>query len=117
MMTNRIMRARPAYQSPPSRRPRSFPRLPAGRGARTPRDVSVPGGPGFLASPGSLARTTVPGFSTGSNAIASATPDGPTGQLLATSTASGGNTVLTFADRSTMTLVGIADITEVSFIR
>jgi hypothetical protein len=111
MMTNRIMRARPAYQSPPSRRPRSFPRLPAGRSARPPRDVSVPGGPG------SLARTTVPGFSTGSNAIASATPDGPTGQLLATSTASGGNTVLTFADRSTMTLVGIADITEVSFIR
>jgi hypothetical protein len=111
MMTNRIMRARPAYQSPPSRRPRSFPRLPAGRSARTPRDVSVSGGPG------SLARTTVPGFSTGSNAIASATPDGPTGELLATSTASGGNTVLTFADRSTMTLVGIADITEVSFIR
>ena len=110
MMTNRTMRARPSYRSPSGRRQRSSPRFTAGRGATILRDVSVPGGPG------TLARTTATGFST-SEAIASATPDGPTGRLLATSTASGGNTVVTFADGSTMTLVGIADITKVSFIR
>lgn len=109
-MTNRIMRAWPSHRSPPTRRQRSLPRFTPGRGATTVRDVPVPGGPG------SLARTTVPGFST-SEVIASATPDGPTGQLLATSTASGGNTVVTFADGSTVTLLAIADITKVSFIR
>ena len=56
------------------------------------------------------------GFST-NEAPVSATPDGPTGLLLATSSASGGSTVVTFADGSTVTLVGIADITKVSFIR
>jgi len=110
MMTNLIMRARPSYRSPPARRQRSSPRFTAGRGATALRDASVPGGRG------SLARTTVSGFSAG-DAIASATPDGPTGHLLATSTASGGNTVVTFADGSTMTLVGIADITKAGLIR
>ena len=111
MMTHPILRERPAYQRPPFRRPRNFPRFPLGRVARTPRAESVPGGPG------SLARTTVPGFSTSSAADRPMAPDGPTGQLLATSTACGGNTILTFADGSTMMLVGIADITNVSFVR
>jgi hypothetical protein len=109
-MTHQIMRARPSYRSPPARPQRISPRFTAGRGATMVRDVSVPGGPGHLGG------TTVPGFST-SDAIASAASDGPTGDLLATSTACGGDTVVTFADGSTMTLVGIADISKVSFSR
>ena len=111
MMTNRSMRAQPNFRSPAARRQRNSFRFGASRGTRRPRYLSAAGGPG------SLATTTVTGFSTDSDAIASATADGPTGHLLATSTASGGNTVVTFADGSTMTLVGIADISKASFIR
>jgi hypothetical protein len=112
VITNPIMRVQPGFRSPAARRQRNSLRFGAGRGTRRPRYLSAAGG-----GPGSLAAATVTGFSTDSDAIASATPDGPTGYLLATSMASGGNIVVTFADGSTMTLVGIANITKVSFIR
>jgi hypothetical protein len=80
---NRIIRARLACRRLPSWRQRGSPRFTAGAGASTLRDVSLPG------RPASLARTTVTGFLDGA-AIASATPDGPTGHLLATSTANRG---------------------------
>jgi hypothetical protein len=47
--------------------------------------------------------------------IASQTSVDAGGDFLGTSFASGGNTILTFADGSTMTLVGITDLTGVKF--
>jgi Ca2+-binding RTX toxin-like protein len=86
--------------------------LGTGHGATTLRDVSVAGGTGPLAA------TTVTGFSTAADMIASATSVGPTGHFLGASTTdAGGNTILSFADGSTMTLVGITNVATVTFIR
>ncbi len=83
--------------------------LGAGHGATTLRDVSVSGGTGPLAA------TTVTGFSTSTDVIASANSVAADRDFLGTSTISGGNTILTFRDGSTMTLVGITDIAKVTF--
>lgn len=83
--------------------------LGAGHGATTLRDISVSGGTG------SPAATTVTGFSTTTDRIASATSFGSGANFLGTSAISGGNTLLTFRDGSTMTLVGITDFAKVTF--
>jgi hypothetical protein len=83
--------------------------LGAGHGATTLRDVSVAGGTG------PLAETTVTGFATTTDTIASATSVSPTGTFLGSSETSDGNTVLSFIDGSTMTLVGITDISKLTF--
>jgi len=83
--------------------------LGAGHGGTTLRDVSVQGGSGPLAS------TTVIGFSTSTDKIASVTSFASAGNFLGTSAISGGNTILTFRDGSAMTLVGITDVAKVSF--
>jgi hypothetical protein len=83
--------------------------LGAGHGPATFRDISVPGGTGPLAA------TTVMGFSTPTDFIASKTSVSAAGQFLGTSSVSAGNTVLTFVDGTAMTLVGITDISKVTF--
>lgn len=80
-------------------------------GPTTLRDISVPGGKSALAA------TTVTGFSTATDFIASKTSVSPAGVFLGTSSVSAGNTTLTFLDGSKMTLVGITDITKVTFTR
>jgi len=85
--------------------------LSAGDGVTTLRDIDVANGTG------SLAETTVTGFSTTTDVIASQTSVSPSGEFLGTSTISGGNTILTFTDGSTMTLAGITDISQVTFTR
>ena len=81
-----------------------------GTGADVLRDVSNPGGTGPAAA------TTVTGFNTTLDTIASATsvlPPTQFGTVISSST--GGNTTLTFADGSTMTLVGVASIGAIKF--
>ena len=85
--------------------------LGAGHGPTTLRDTSVWGGSGPLAT------TTVTGFSTTHDIIASDTSVTSNGHFEGTSTVSGGNSILTFVDGSKMTLVGITDITKVTFTR
>ena len=85
--------------------------LSAGHGATTLRDVSVPGGTGDLAA------TSVTGFSTTTDVIASKTSVSPSGEFLGTSTNSGSDTTLTFLDGSTMTLAGITDVSQLTFTR
>ncbi|HEV8679531.1 MAG TPA: hypothetical protein VGQ90_09170 [Stellaceae bacterium] len=85
--------------------------LSAGDGVTTLRDIDVANGTG------SLAATTVTGFSTDTDVIASKTSVSPSGEFLGTSTTSGGNTILTFTDGSTMTLAGITDISQVTFTK
>jgi hypothetical protein len=85
--------------------------LGAAHGATTLRDISVPGGSGALAA------TTVTGFSTTLDVVASKTSVSPSGHFLGTSSVSGGNTVLNFVDGSTMMLAGVTDITKVTFTR
>jgi hypothetical protein len=85
--------------------------LGAGTGAATLRDISVPGGTGPLAA------TTVTGFSTVTDVIASKTSVSHSGEFLGTSSVSAGNTTLTFTDGSTMTLVGITNVDNVTFTR
>jgi hypothetical protein len=85
--------------------------LGAGHGATTLRDVSVAGGTGAFAA------TTVTGFAASTDRIASATSINPTGSFLGTSATVLGATVLTLVDGSTMTLVGITDVTQLTFTR
>jgi serralysin len=85
--------------------------LGAGHGATTLTDLSVPGGRGERAS------TTVTGFSTTTDEIVSKTSVNPAGQFLGTSTTTALGTTLTFHDGTTMTLVGITDISQVTFAR
>ena len=85
--------------------------LGAGHGATTLTDLSVPGGRGTLAS------TTVTGFSTSTDEIVSKTSVNPAGHFIGTSTTTALGTTLTFHDGSTMTLVGITDISHVKFTR
>lgn len=85
--------------------------LGASHGMTTLNDISVPGGSGPRAA------TTVTGFSTALDVIESKTSVNPHGHFLGTSSVAGGNTVLNFVDGSTMTLVGITDITKVHFTR
>src|SRR5262249_38889449 len=80
-------------------------------GATTLRDLSVPGGSGELAA------TTVTGFSTLTDVIASKSSGSPSGEFRGTSSVSGGATLLSFRDGSTMTLVGITDIGLIKFVR
>ncbi|HEX3951943.1 MAG TPA: hypothetical protein VHW90_00120 [Stellaceae bacterium] len=67
-------------------------------GATIIRDVSASGG---------TANTTIMGFSTGGDTIASRSSVSSSNVFLGSSTSSGGSTVLTFLDHSTMILVGI----------
>jgi hypothetical protein len=83
--------------------------LGARHGATTLNDISAPGGSGPLAS------TTVTGFSTALDVIASETSVSRHGQFLGTSSVSGGNTILTFVDGTTMMLTGITNISKVTF--
>lgn len=85
--------------------------LGAGHGATTLQDIAVANGTG------SLAATTVTGFSTTTDVIESKTSVSPSGDFLGTSTTSGGNTILTFTDGSTMTLAGVTDISKVTFTK
>ena len=104
MMTNRIMRARP---------PTTPVSAPAEFSSGSPQAAAL--GPArcrYRVAWAPLPRTTVPGSRRARQSDRVSDPDGPTGAALATSTASGGSTNLTFADRSTMTLAGIADITR-----
>jgi hypothetical protein len=84
--------------------------LTASSGAATLRDVSVAGGSGDAAA------TTVMGFSD-AEVIASKTSVSHAGEFLGTSSVSGGSTILTFTDGSTMTLAGITDLSQVHFTR
>ncbi|HKS88948.1 MAG TPA: hypothetical protein VJR70_05875, partial [Stellaceae bacterium] len=77
-----------------------------GAGGGSLRDDSVAGGTGTSA--------TVTGFNTSTDTIASATSS-PAGTFLGTSSSSGGNTTLHFVDGSTMLIVGVANVSSITF--
>jgi hypothetical protein len=58
---------------------------------------------------------SVTGFSITTDIIASKTSVSSSGAFLGTSSASGGNTILTFLDGTTMTLAGVADVGAIRF--
>jgi hypothetical protein len=81
-----------------------------GSGLATLRDVPNPAGTGAAAV------TTVTGFGLNAlNVIASATSVNSSNAYTATSSSTGGNTTLSFADGSTMTLLGVASIGAIKF--
>lgn len=83
--------------------------LSKGHGATTLRDTSVAG------HKGQAAETSVTGFSTTTDAIASKTSVDATGTFLGHSTTAGGNTTLTFLDGSQMTLIGVTNVNDIKF--
>ncbi len=85
--------------------------LGASHGATTLQDLSVPGGTG------SLAATTVTGFSTMTDRIESRTSVRPSGDFIGTSSTTAQGTVLNFLDGSTMLLAGVFNINDVKFTR
>jgi hypothetical protein len=81
--------------------------LSAGTSSDGVRDVSVLGGLG--------AKVTVTGFATVADKIESAQSVDSSGKFIGVSTVVGGDTLLTFLDGTTMTLVGVSDPTKITF--
>jgi hypothetical protein len=90
--------------------------LSKGTGATTLRDVSVAGGKGASVTVAGVQdpSSTVSGFPESSLTIASKTTTGA--QLMASAQSDGkGGTLLTFNDKSTLDLVGVKDISKITF--
>lgn len=87
--------------------------LSAGHGAATLTDVDVSNPPGTTLT-GATNTTSVTGFATATDKIASGTSD-PSGTFLGQSKVVGGNTLITFLDGSQMTLVGVTG--AVTFVK